>query len=102
MSVKRIGSPVNRTTASGCCSARPFGTISPITMCASVSTRNRDRAGQCGAADEPQLSDVRLEQRRQRVLTVHAETEAGDRDAELGRGNVAILERRRREQPQHA
>src|SRR6185436_7016687 len=44
----------------------------------------------------------RLEPRRERVLAVHTEPEARQRDAELRRRDEAILPRGRREQPEDA
>ena len=50
----------------------------------------------------PIAAEPRLEPAGERVLAVHAEAEAGERDAELRRGDVAVLLHRRgqdREQP---
>ncbi len=79
-----------------------FGTISPITMCPIVSSASASTlASTRGARQRSDAAEPMLEELRERVLAVHAEAEARERDAELRRGDVLVLPLRRRQHAEH-
>ena len=81
-------------SAPHCCSASDFGTISPTTMWKYVRIATATTLAtpcETSHAGRPRAAEQRVEPVGQRVLAVHAEAEAGDGDAELRRGDVAIL-----------
>ena len=55
----------------------------------------RDRGGERRAADRRDLPDHRFHEIREPMFAVHAQAQAGERDAELRGRDVAILARRR-------
>ena len=93
-----MNSSVGLTTSSAVASARSsaivFGASSPSTMCSAVTmAKAMATAMLCAvvAGDvRRQEGERRLNQRRERRLADPAEAEARHRDAELGRGDVAV------------
>ena len=93
----RMKSSVGFTTSSAVVSARwsamVFGVSSPSVMCSAVINREGDRHREAvrGGFRHPsrQRFEQRLNQHGERRLADPAETQAGHRDAELRRGDIA-------------
>ena len=93
-----MNSSVGLTTSSAVASARSsamvFGASSPRTMCSAVTIANAMATAMLWAvasAIAPGRNvQRRLDHRGQRRLADPAEADAGHRDAELGRGDVAV------------